>query len=121
MWYNAYELAYGLTDRTEAAVYLNMARPNGSSLQWAGSNLRLRGRLLDEETLPVNVGWYLEMEWHKAPQFDGAERELEFRPIFEKDFGRLSVMVNPRFEKVLAGVGRGKGVEFGYVAGLHYA
>ncbi len=25
MWYNAYELTYGLTDRIEAAAYLNMA------------------------------------------------------------------------------------------------
>src|SRR5215472_8021211 len=29
MWYNAYELTYGLTDRIEAAAYLNMAQPTG--------------------------------------------------------------------------------------------
>ena len=26
MWYNQYELTYGLTDRIEAAAYLNMAK-----------------------------------------------------------------------------------------------
>jgi hypothetical protein len=120
MWYNSYEVSYGLTDRVEAAFYLNMARPGGSGLQWAGDKVRLRGRLFDQETLPVDVGWYLELEWHKTPQFDDAVRELEFRPILEKDLGRLSIMANPKFEKVLDGVGHGQGVEFGYVAGLHY-
>jgi len=120
MWYNSYEVTYGLTDRIEAALYLNMAVPEGGGLQWAGDKIRLRGRLLDQETLPVDVGWYLELEWHKTPQYDDAVRELEFRPILEKDFGRLSIVANPKFEKVLAGTGHDQGVEFGYVAGLHY-
>jgi len=115
-FYNAYEFTYGLTDRIEAAVYLKMAEPNDGGLQWAGDNIRLRGRLFDEDVLPVNVGWYAELEWHKTPQFDDAQRELELRPILEKDFGRLSVMANPIFEKVLAGVGHNQGFEFGYDA-----
>jgi len=119
-WYNSYEVTYGLTDRIEAALYLNMAEPASGGLRWAGDNLRLRGRLFDEETLPVNLGWYLELEWHKTPQFDDAVRELEFRPIIEKDFGRLALMVNPKFEKVLAGAGHDQGVEFGYDAAVHY-
>jgi len=114
-WYNSYEFSYGLTDRIEAAVYLDMAQPNGSGLQWAGDNFRFRGRLFDEGVLPVDLGWYLELEWHKVPQFDDAYRELEFRPIIEKDFGRLNLMANPKFEKVLAGAGHNQGVEFGYV------
>ena len=28
-WYNQYELTYGLTDRIEAAAYLNLAQPSG--------------------------------------------------------------------------------------------
>jgi hypothetical protein len=120
MWYNSYEVTYGLTDRIEAAVYLDMARPAGSGLQWAGGKFRLRGRLAERDALPVDVGWYAELEWHKAPQYDDAVRELELRPILEKDVGRLSIMANPKFEKVLAGAGHDQGVEFGYVAGLHY-
>jgi len=115
-FYNAYEFTYGLTDRIEAAVYLKMAQPNDSGLQWAGDNFRLRGRLFDEDVLPVNVGWYAELEWHKTPQFDDAQRELELRPILEKDFGRLAVTANPIFEKVLAGAGHNQGFEFGYDA-----
>ena len=120
MWNNAYEFSYGLTDRIEGAIYLNMAAPDGGGLRWAGDNIRLRGRLFDQETLPVDIGWYAELEWHKTPQFDNAMRELEFRPILEKDVGPFSIMVNPKFEKVLAGVGHNQGLEFGYDAGIHY-
>ncbi len=120
MWLNSYELTYGLTDRIEAAVYLNLAKPSGHGLRRAGEKFRLRGRLFEPGTLPVDIGWYLELESHKSPQFDDAARELEFRPILEKSIGRLTIMLNPKFEKVLAGAGHNQGVEFGYVAGLHY-
>jgi hypothetical protein len=120
MWYNAYEVTYGLTDRIEVAAYLTMAEPSGRPYQWAGDKLRLRGRLFDEDVLPVNLGWYAEMEWHKTPDFDDASKEFELRPIAEKDVGAFSVLANPKFEKVLSGAGRDQGVEFGYVAGVYY-
>jgi len=120
MWYNSYEITFGLTDRIEAALYLTLAEPSGHGLEWAGNKFRLRGRLFEQGTLPVDIGWYLELESHKTPQFDDAVRELEFRPILEKDIGRFSIMVNPKLEKVLAGAGHNQGVEFGYVAALHY-
>jgi hypothetical protein len=120
MWYNQYELTYGLTDRIEAAAYLLMAAPDGHGYWYAGSEYRLRGRLFDPDVLPVNIGWYAELEWHKTPQFDDADVELELRPIIEKDIGRFSFMANPIFEKVLAGVGKNQGFEFGYSTGAYY-
>ena len=119
-WYNQYELTYGLTDRIEAAAYLNLAKPSGASYQYAGSKYRLRGRLFDEETLPVNLGWYAELEWHKTPQWDDDELELELRPIIEKDIGRFSLIVDPKFEKPLMGPDKNKGWEFGYANGIYY-
>lgn len=120
LWYNAYEFTYGLTDRIEAAGYVTFAQPNGRPFQWSGNKFRLRGRLFDEDVLPVNVGWYAEVETHQTPQFDDAQTELELRPIVEKDFGPIAVMLNPKFEKVLAGEGRHNGFEFGYAAGIQY-
>ncbi len=120
MWYNAYELTYGLTDRIEAAAYLNLAQPSGHGYWWAGDKFRLRGRLFDEDTLAVNLGWYLELEYHKTPQFDDAAWELELKPIVEKDFGPISLIANPVFEKVLSGVGKNQGFEFGYRNGSYY-
>ena len=120
IWYNAYEFTYGLTDRIEAAGYLTMARPSGHAFQRAGEKFRLRGRLFDEGVLPVNLGWYAELECQRTPQFDDASRELELRVVLEKDFGAFSVMANPKFEKVLSGAGKHQGFEFGYVAGVYY-
>jgi hypothetical protein len=120
LWYNACEFTYGLTDRMEAALYLNLAQPKSGGLRWAGGNLRLRGRIFDQDTLPINLGWYAELEWHKTPQFDDAVRELEVRPIIEKDFGPIAVLLNPKFEKVLAGAGHHQGIEFGYAAAIQY-
>ncbi|HVA68876.1 MAG TPA: hypothetical protein VNF45_06155 [Candidatus Binataceae bacterium] len=120
MWYNQYELTYGLTDRIEAAGYLLMAEPDGHGYRYAGSEYRLRGRLFDPGVLPVDLGWYTELEWHKTPQFDDADVELELRPIIEKDFGEFSFMANPIFEKVLAGVGKNQGFEFGYSTAAYY-
>ncbi|MGO9265701.1 MAG: hypothetical protein ACLQBA_12605 [Candidatus Binataceae bacterium] len=120
MWYNAYELTYGLTDRIETAAYLTMAMPSGHGYWWAGDKIRLRGRLFDEETLPVNLGWYTELEWHKTPQFDDADLELELKPIIEKDVGPVAVVLNPVFEKPLYGRGHDQGFEFGYRNGAYY-
>jgi hypothetical protein len=119
-WYNEYEFNYGLTDRVEGAFYLTLSQVSGHGMWYAGSKYRLHGRLFDEETLPVNLGWYAELEWHQTPRFDGSDLELELKPIIEKDFGPLSIVLNPKFEKSLAGDGRNQGFEFGYAAGTYY-
>lgn len=120
MWYNGNAFTYGLTDRIEAAAYLAFSQPGGHGFWYAGNKVRLRGRLFDQETLPVNLGWYLEFEYHKTPQFDDASWELELKPIIEKDFGRLSLIANPVLEKVLSGGGKKQGLEFGYRNGAYY-
>ncbi|MGE5445669.1 MAG: hypothetical protein ACM3SR_13925 [Ignavibacteriales bacterium] len=120
MLLNSFELTYGLTEHVEAAVYLDLARPEDESIDYAGSRYRLRGRLFEKGELPVDLGWYAELEWRRTPQFDDNKVEIEGRPIMEKDFGRFTVDVEPIFETTLDGADRGNGVEFGYVAGLYY-
>jgi hypothetical protein len=121
MYRAAFELTYGLTDHVEAAAYLNLARPNAASFQYAGSKFRVRGSLFEQGEFPVDLGWYLELEWHRTPQFDGNQLELELKPIIEKDFRRFEVMLNPIFEKaVFVGPNKNKGFEFGYAAGIYY-
>ncbi len=120
MWYGGEALTYGLTDRIEAAAYVTFAQPSGHGFWWAGDKFRLRGRLFDQDVLPIDLGWYVELEWHKTPQFDDADLELELKPIIEKDFGRVSLMLNPVFEKPLYGRGHDQGFEFGYRNGIYY-
>jgi len=121
MYRTALEVTYGLTDKIEAAAYLNLAHPNGASLQYAGSKYRLRGSLFEQGQFPVDLGWYIELEWNKTQQFDDSELEFELKPIIEKDFGRLEIDLNPKFEKaIFVGPDKNKGFEFGYITGIYY-
>jgi hypothetical protein len=122
MLLNSIELTYGLTDHVEAAVYLDLARPEDQSYEYAGSRYRLRGRLFEKGELPVDLGWYAELEWHRTPQFNDNSLELDLRPIrVEKDIGRFTFDVEPVFEIPLKGAEQGQGVELGYIAGLYYS
>ena len=109
-WFSGNEFTYGITDRIEAAAYVNFNQPSGHGFWWAGNKFRLRGRLFDEGVLPVDLGWYVELEYWKTPQFNDADLELELKPIIEKDFGRFSLVLNPLFEKVLYGKGHHEGL-----------
>jgi hypothetical protein len=120
MWRTAIEVAYGLTDHIEAAAYLNLAKPRGGDLQYAGSKFRLRGSLFDQGQLPVDLGWYFELAYARTPKFDDQKLELELRPIIQRDFGDFSLVLNPKFEKILVGSEEKKGFEFGYVSGVYY-
>jgi len=121
MWRNAYEVTYGITDRIEAAAYLNLAVPSTKGLWYAGSKYRMRGSLFDPGTLPVDLGWYIELEWWNTPQFDGQQLELELRPIIEKDIGRFMFIANPKFERgVFVGEDKHGPWEFGYNCGAYY-
>jgi len=116
----ALELTYGLTDRVEAAAYLNLGAPQRwkPSIRWI--QFRLRGSLFEQGSWPIDLGWYVELEWHKTPQFDDQDLELELRPILSKDLGLFSVLLNPKFEKVLIGPNLKRSWEFGYVGGIYY-
>lgn len=120
MWRTALEVTYGLTDHIEAAAYLNLAKPHGGDLQYAGSKFRLRGSLFDQGQLPVDLGWYIELEYNRVPKFDDQKLELELRPIIQRDFGDFSFVLNPKFEKILVGSEEKEGWEFGYVSGIYY-
>lgn len=121
MYRTALELSYGLTDKIEAAAYLNLAHPNGASLQYAGSKYRLRGSLFEQGEYPIDLGWYAELEWHRVPQFDENELEFELRPIITKQLGRLELDLNPIFEKaIFTGPNKNRGFEFGYASGIYY-
>ena len=94
MYRTTIELSYGLTDKIEAGGYISLARPNGASFQYAGSKYRIRGSLFEQGELPVDLGWYVELEWHRIHQFDGNELEFEFKPLIEKNIGKFEIDLN---------------------------
>ena len=117
---SAIELEYGLTDKIDFAYYLNFARPEGGSVQYAGSKGRLRGRFSEKGVLPVDLGWYVEIEqWTSAINDDTLE--LEFKPTLQKDFGLVSIIANFPFEKVLKGASANTQLfEIGYLTEVSY-
>jgi hypothetical protein len=84
----------GLTDWLEAGAYLQSAlRPDGS-YDYAGTKLRMKGRLLD----PV-FGWLRlalngELSWIPA-SYEAARWGGELRPILEARAGSLGLWLNP--------------------------
>jgi hypothetical protein len=110
------EYNYGLTDKIDVAAYVNLQHENGDEFEYAGSKLRLRGGLWDKGRYPVDIGWYVEAE---MPRFDESDLEFEFRPIISRDFGPLSLDLNPIFELPTVTTER-RTLEFDYAARLYY-
>ncbi len=110
------EYNYGLTDKIDAAAYLDLAWPDGEGPQYAGNRFRLRGSLFDKGRFPVDLGWYFEVE---VPQKDAAKLELEFRPILSTDVGRFSLDINPSFELPTI-ADEQRTIEFNYGARILY-
>ncbi|HEY1372774.1 MAG TPA: hypothetical protein VGH50_09930 [Candidatus Binatia bacterium] len=120
MWRTAIEMTYGLTDHIEAATYVNLAKPRGDNITYAGSKWRLRGSLFEPGQLPVDLGWYFELEYNRVPKIDDQKLELELKPLIQRDFGDFTILLNPKFEKVLVGSEEKEGWEFGYSHGVYY-
>ena len=116
----ALELEYGLTDKIDFAYYLNLARPDGQDLQYAGSKFRLRGRFAEEGQLPVDLGWYTEMEWWSSA-FNDDQLEAEFMTTLQKNFDKWTVIINaPSIEKVFVGANRNAVFEIGWRSEVSY-
>ena len=110
------EYNYGLTDSIDLAAYLDLQRPNGHDVEYAGVRFRGRGGLWEKARYPVDVGWYLEAE---VPHGSKSDLELEFRPLMSRDFGRFSVDLNPIFDLPTVSEER-RTLEFGYAARVYY-
>ena len=110
------EYNYGLTDRIDVAAYLDLQRPNGQDVEYAGSRARARGAVWEKGRFPVDLGWYLEAE---IPHDDESQLELEFRPILSRDIGRFSLDLNPVFELPTVSEER-RTLGFNYAARVYY-
>ena len=116
----AIELEYGLTDKIDFAYYLNLARPDGQDLQYAGSKFRFRGRIAEAEQLPVDLGWYSELEWWSSA-FNDDQVEVEFMTTMQKDIGKWTFIVNaPSIEKVIIGANHREVFEIGWRSEASY-
>ena len=110
----AIELDYGLTDKIDFAYYLNLARPDGQDLQYAGSKFRFRGRFAEAGELPVDLGWYSEIEWWSS-KFNDDQIEAEFMLTMQKNVGNWTFILNaPDIDKVIVGDNHREVFEIGF-------
>jgi hypothetical protein len=116
----ALEMEYGLTDKIDFAYYLNLARPDGGDLQYAGSKFRFRGQFAEEGELPVDLGWYSEMEWWSS-KFNDDQLEAEFMLTLQKDIGNWTFILNaPDIDKVIIGDNHKEVFEVGWRSEASY-
>lgn len=111
---SAIELEYGLSKKIDFAYYLNLARPDDQTVQYAGSKFRFRGQLWEKDQLPLNFGWYSEIEWWDS-HFNNDQLEAEFMVTMQKDIGKWTFIINaPDVDKVFVGVNRKEVLEIGW-------
>jgi hypothetical protein len=110
------EYNYGLTERIDIAAYLDLEKPNGDEVEYAGARFRARGGLWEKGRFFVDLGWYLEAA---VPHDEESDLELEFRPLVSRDFGRFTIDVNPVFELPTVSEER-RTLEFDYAARVYH-
>ena len=93
-WKHQVELEYGLTPRTDIAMYQNFKqsnKPASKTFSYDGMKLRLRHRLAEKGDLPVDTLLYAEYVRSTDLSAQGA---LEAKLVLAKDLGRLNLSYN---------------------------
>lgn len=105
-WKHQVELEYGLTPRTDIAMYQNFKQSNqpaSKTFSYDGMKLRLRHRLAEKGELPADTLLYAEYVRSTDLSTQGA---LEAKLVLAKDLGRLNLSYNQvaefPFEKLSA-------------------
>jgi len=104
----------GVSNHVALMYQLNVARPSGQSYQYEGSEFGAHFRFY--EGYGWKFGGAVELEWQRDPQYVENPLDIEFHPIIERDFGRISILLNPILEKNLVGPDSHFGIEAGYAA-----
>lgn len=93
-WKHQLELEYGLTDRTDLALYQMFSQANTATtkaFRYDGLKMRARHRLAEKGELPLDTLLYAE---YKRSTDLSAQGSLEAKLILAKDLGRLRLAYN---------------------------
>ncbi|MDT8285740.1 MAG: hypothetical protein RQ748_01415 [Elusimicrobiales bacterium] len=97
-WKHQVELEYGLTDRTDLALYQMFSQTNTAAtktFRYDGMKLRARHRLGEKGELPLDTLLYAE---YKRGTDLSAQGSLEAKLILAKDIGRFTLAYNQQVE-----------------------
>jgi len=112
------EIEYGLTDHWTIGGYADFENPKEGDFRYVQARaVAARYRFFEpgERFLDgaIEIEYYLPRD-----QFSDSEK-IETRVILEKDIDRVSIMLNPIFEKDVSGPDVNDGMEFDYAAGVY--
>jgi hypothetical protein len=97
------ELSTGLSSWLEASLYTVTYARNKAGVAYVGNRARLTAIAPARWGVPFELGISQELGYAR-PGFSESPWTYEIVPIFGKDVGRISLLVNPAFEH---GMGRG--------------
>jgi hypothetical protein len=97
------ELSAGLSSWLEASIYTVTYARQRAGVAYVGNRARLTAIAPAAWNLPFEAGISQELGYAR-PGFAESPWAYEIVPIVGKDFGRISLLVNPAFER---GLGRG--------------
>ena len=95
---SALELSTGLTSWLEGSLYAVGYARRGAGLQYVGNRTRLTAVVPRRWNLPVDLGLSQEVGYARAG-FAENRWAYEITPIVGKDLGRMSLVLNPAFER----------------------
>lgn len=118
------EIEHGITDRWDVSLYHVFDQSTGDGsvtdpgepFHFAEMKLRTRYRFAERGELPVDPVAYLEA----VKVFGGSVYEAEAKAILARDFGLVTVAVNPVVEVVFGGDVPETELELGWAAGVTY-
>jgi len=111
-----YEIEYGVTDRWKTAIGGQLKKGANSALRYNSTYWENIYQVFDQGEMWLDFGIYV--EYKIADDRDDPDI-LEFKPLFEKSFGRTEITLNPIFEKEV-GENSGEGLVFEYASRVKY-
>jgi hypothetical protein len=106
------EATYGITPHIEIGQYLCTAKLESGNYEYAGSRTKVHMGFGDPEEWPVALGVNLELDYMRQAAEENP-LSFELRPIFEKRYRRLTLVINPVLDKSFNGPGTHDGVTLG--------
>jgi len=110
------EFEFGIGPRDMIAFYAVYGNGPGSDTELVRYKAEWIRQLWEQGERAVDAGIYLEYQINDAP--DKADK-VEFKPLLQKDIGRITLTGNGIFEKQI-GENASGGTEFGYAAKAAY-
>lgn len=106
------EITHGFNDWFETGFYIFTSYNPGYGYGWVGDHIRPRVRVPESWKWPVGVSLSMEFGYQRAQYNGGDTWNLEFRPIIDKQIGKLYLAFNPAIERTLHGPGVRDGFGF---------